>query len=215
MELDRIKNYEIHVIKHKDHEDTTQPIDIADVEGFSKNRQYYHINLLCQKEMMNGCMRRPQKASVSVTVFNSSDQRVLFQDIQDALGSENNYIEKANGDLLISPKVMSVGGRMMQHRLPFIYELLQKNPKTGVLEPLRSMKSDGKGGYKLVNATSQTIKFFVHEEEDEEVRKAIEIERARDRKVSATDEDDEVETEEVEEEPEIEEPEVKPKGKGK
>ncbi len=184
MKAEDIRNYEIRVIKStkKDangqiiESDVTQPNEIADdPEGkFAKDRKFYHLQLLASK--IGG--RRPQKRVITYNVFNSNDQLVQFNDIADAIATKN-YIVAANGDLLIQPEAMTIGGAVFEEECGFIYKVMQLNPKTKKLEQMMSYKRDGKGGYIKEGSTRNIVRVFVHEEENEDLRIAAETERAR------------------------------------
>jgi len=176
-------------IKNNKH-DVTKPQEIADVADFAPGRKYYHLSVMSGKQMVNGKTIRHQTAVQSITVFNSNDQLVLFNDITDAIEAED-YIVGGNGDLIL--KEFAIEGKIVEAALGFTYTPMTTDAK-GILVPLMATKKDGKGNYIKEPARKSTVKFFVHAHEDEEVRFLKEKSRVERYKLTDLEPDDEDQT---------------------
>lgn len=171
------KGYEIRVIKsakNAAHVVTEPQIVKGDTTGKNK---YYTLQLQAQKQMINGVMSRPQKRTIVYNVFNSSDQQILFNDIQDVLADEANYIKNADGAVTIRPEAMGIIGKMVDVPLDFVYDLMNK--VNGKPEPFMITKTNPDGSTEQVKATRNFLRFFLHEEEDLEVRTMQEIKKVK------------------------------------
>lgn len=168
MEIEKIKDYQIRVIKHGDSKDATKPNDIKDIKGFKPGRQFFQIQLLAQRIGA----KLLQVRAITENIFNSNDQIVFFNAIQDTLSKESNYDVAANGDIMIHPTVLLIGGCQCEVKLPFTYNVVQV--VNGVEKPFMSNVRDGKGGYTERQATRSILRFFCYEHEEIDVRTAVE-----------------------------------------
>jgi hypothetical protein len=184
MKVEDIKGYEARVIStKKDAKGNTVQIDptiaqpIADDPAghYTKDRCYYHLQLLAPK--VNGM--RDQKGAITLNVFNSNDQIILFNDIADtiALGEGVGYTKASNGDLIMNKSQLAIPGAVFEEKC-FKYKVMSRNSK-GVLEQMTAWKKNDKGVPVATPATRSVIKVFVHAEEDPDVRIAIEMDRVR------------------------------------
>jgi len=168
MELEKIKDYQIRIIKREDSKDATKPNDIKDVEGFKPGRQFFQIQLLAQRIGA----KLQQVRSITENIFNSNDQIVFFNAIQDALSEEKNYTKAVNGDIIIHPSVLLIGGCQVEVKLPFTYNVF--TTVNGSEKPFMTTVRDGKGGYTEKQATRSILRFFCYEHEEIDVRTAVE-----------------------------------------
>lgn len=135
---------------------------------------YFLVELLAKKIMIDGVMTRPQKRRIPLSVFDSSDQSIVFNDILEALQDPENYTEVKVGDkviaLAINPTVMGLRGKLISKPTPGgrVYRVLQADGT-----PLKIEQGPRAGE----DATRSEIRFFCHEEEDPDVRYAQELAR--------------------------------------
>lgn len=186
MKVENIKDYEVRVVKSTKvdgkgtllNPDPTKARPIEDDKDghYSKDRAFYQLSLLAPK--FNG--KRAQTGIIPLNVFNSNDQIVLFNDITDAiaLGEGIGYSVAANGDLLLFPAALKIGGCVIEEKCGFVYRVMTRDT-TGKLVQMDSWKKNDKGVPIKTPSTKSTVKVFVHEDEDEDVRIAIEIDRVR------------------------------------
>jgi hypothetical protein len=188
MKTEDIKGYEARVIStKKDSKGATITIDptiaqpVADDPAghYAKDRAYYHLQLLAPK--VNGM--RDQKGAITLNVFNSNDQIILFNDIADtiALGEGVGYTKASNGDLIMTKSQLTIPGAVFEEKC-FKYKVMSRNSK-GTLEQMTTWKKNDKGVPVASPATRSVVKVFVHAEEDPDVRIAIEIDRVRPYKI--------------------------------
>ena len=181
--------YEIKIVKSKKDpkHDITKPLTATQTDKSRPAGEYFLLELLAKKVMVNGVMTRPQKRRIPLTVFNSADQSVLFNDIQEALSDEKNYTKSEEG-LSINPGVLGVCGLLISRSAGGVYKVIDNS--TG--KPLVIAAGPHKGE----EATRSEIRFFCHEEEDPEVRFAQEYARIpKDAWITANANDDEQEQE--------------------
>jgi hypothetical protein len=162
------KAYELKIVASKSnpkHTDLTKPLQSK--EGGS---EYFIVEVLALKKMIDGVMRRPQKRPFTMVIFNSPDQRVLYNDLLDAVADEANYTKGETG-LTINTGVMGIVGKIVERKTGFVYKVLLPDGK-----PLKLSNGPHKGE----DTTRSVVRVFVHEEEDEEVRIQREINRIPD-----------------------------------
>lgn len=162
--------YEIKVIKSKKDpkHDITKPLTATQTDKSRPAGEYFLLELLAKKTMVNGVMVRPQKRRIPLVVFNSSDQSVLFDDIREALSDPKNYTATEEG-LSINPSEMGICGLLISRKTDRVYKVIDQS--TG--KPLIIAAGPHKGE----EATRSEIRFFCHEEEDPDVRFAQEYAR--------------------------------------
>lgn len=163
--------YQIKVCKSKRAEhakhDIKLPYDSKDVPGMPKG-QYYIVEYKPVGFNLNGVFVLPTVARIPETVFNSSDQANIFELIENALASEENYTTNADGSVTIVGSKGGVQGQFIEQNThqPFVTIGSDGNP----------MK-DSQGNPRL----AQTLKFFVHAGQDAGVRFARECQRITNR----------------------------------
>jgi hypothetical protein len=168
--------YKIRVVKPnatarpdlKDH-DITKPI-----KSRGDNGEYFHLNLEALPMNVNGLTFTPQSGTIRLMVFNSSDQKVTFNAIADALSDPKNYVVAANGDIVIDKSVQGIMGAYVTRNTPF--DFYSQATENGKVVPYIIPAGRPNAGNKIIN---NSVAFFVCSWETEEARMAIEIRRAK------------------------------------
>jgi hypothetical protein len=167
---ERILNgYEIHVVKSDKQADTTKPIPIKDQEGFTKGRSYYWLRVVTNVREQLGVVFRQQGRAITLNVFNTGENELLFQDIQNALAVESNYKKLANGDLLITPSVAGIIGNYHEKLLPYAYNPHNRDAVTNVDKPVMANKRQADGTYKQEKAVTRRVGVFVLSYQDPDI----------------------------------------------
>jgi hypothetical protein len=181
--------YEVKIVKGKrdPKHDITKPHTATQTDKSRPAGEYFLLELLAKKVNIDGISSRPQKRRISLTIFNSPDQCVVFNDIQNALSDAKNYTVTESG-LEIHPTEMGIRGVMVSRKTSGVYKVIDNS--TGKPMIITS------GPHKDEEATRSEIRFFCHEEEDPDVRFAQELARIpKDAWITANANDDEVEGE--------------------
>lgn len=153
--------YEIKVVRSKsksqkpDH-DLKTPYKSKD--NATTNGEYFIVELLAQKQLINGINVRRQRRPYTEVIFNSANTKLVFDDIQTAIAGKA-FKEEPSG-LLISTSEMGYVGHIVEAPCGFVYTVMQ-----GDGTPLKISAGPHAGE----NATRSVVRVFVSDEEDEEV----------------------------------------------
>lgn len=165
--------FEIKIVKSKRPEfakhAVTEPLKSKSVKGMPDGT-YFICQYRPQKELFNGVMRYPSTQRITETVFNNN---YVYDGIFEAisLGKDKGYKEEADGGLLIEKTEYGVVGAFIERNTP--------NDRLYYMTT-----ADGE---KIMNQStneprkSSTLRFFVHESQDEEVRYQQELQRITNR----------------------------------
>ena len=164
--------YTIKVYKSKRAElakhEVTKPYDAKDVPGMPKG-QFFIVGYKPMKYMLNGVLVSPSIGKIQETVFNGSDQSELFEDIAEALTNPENYtVSDVDGSISIHATKRGVVGMFIERKTPNNFIMIGSDGN-----PLKD--KDGKP------RETSTLRFFVHEGQDADVRFARECQRITNR----------------------------------
>ena len=168
-----VKNfvYEILLVKPADAEDSwsNNPEPSTSREWNGRSSQYWNVNLLSPK--VNG--NRPQKGKIQVTVFDTSDQEVRFNDILDAIRDNKNFTSDAKGNVYIKPGVLHLVGRVVGEKVPAFFGMRRNEDGIWEYTMTKKLKINFETGEETETndkMVRNTITYFVDEFEDPIVR---------------------------------------------